>query len=199
MAEFSSITNDLAHKAREAMYEDNPLQLHQDIQQLWWHWADFTLHILSPIIDVITPPLVIYPEVRSTSQEQEFVYRINDYGNRLMTSKAEDMFEAGMSMAKLYNTIEKMIALLVERLKSGGVEEEEEVRVAFDGHLLCQRKAFESIINLTHNVIVINFEPGDWGELYLQNIKRIADRGYGYPPLAPRTTLLEKYTPKLGR
>lgn len=82
--------------------------------------------------------------------------------------------------------IEKMIHILVERLKSGGVSPEDEVQVAFGGHELAQRKAFESVINLSYNVVVTNFDPGAWGEKYLKNVKQISKSGYGYPKEAPR-------------
>ncbi|STX30046.1 virulence protein [Legionella beliardensis] len=164
---------------------DDPIVLIERIYQLWWHWADFELFVINPTIDPISPPLIINPEPLGNG-EYEFVYPIIDRGNRLSTSKAQDMFTAGMSMCKLYFTIEKMIYLLIERLKSGGVSSETEVQVAFGGHEKAQRKAFESIINLNYNVVVTNFDPGAWGERYLKVIKTIADKGYGYPPESPR-------------
>ena len=106
------------------------------------------------------------------------------------------MYSAGMSMCKLYYTIEKIIFLLVERLKTGGVSTETEVQVAFSGHELAQRKAFEIIINLNHNVVVTNFDPGIWGERYLQTVKRLADKGYGYPLEAPRDSFRQSHNPK---
>ena len=96
------------------------------------------------------------------------------------------MFIAGLSMCKLFYTIEKMIFLLVERLKEGGTDKETEVEVAFDGHEVAQRKCFDSVINLNYNVVVTNFDPGLWGERYLATTKRLAELGYGYPPEAPR-------------
>lgn len=154
--------------------------------RLEWRWASFELYIISPNIPDITPPIVIPPETLESGTGVEFVYPIHDYGFKLSTSKAEDMLTAGMSMCKLYYTIEKMVFLLIDRLKSGGLDPETEVQVAFSGFTLAQRKAFESIINLSYNVVVTNFEPGEWGEKYLQTIKRLADKGYGYPPEAPR-------------
>ena len=164
---------------------EDPVLLVERVYQIWRCWADFELFIVNPSIDVISPPLIIPPE-RLGSDEEEFVYPIRDYGHKMATSKAEDMYTAGMSMCKMFYTIEKMIYLLVERLKSGGVSEQTEVQVAFGGHEIAQRKAFESIINLSYNVVVSNFDPGPWGEQYLQNVKRIADKGYGYPSEAPR-------------
>lgn len=170
--------------------DSDPVTLIERIYQLWWHWADFELYIISPTIMAISPPHLIEPEVIEGSDKREPVYNIYDHGFKLTTSKAEEMYQAGMSMFKLYNTIEKMISLLIERLKSGGVDEETEVQVAFGGHQLAQRKAFESIINLSYNVVVTNFDPGAWGELYLQNVKRLAERNFGYPKPSPRYVIV---------
>ena len=94
-----------------------------------------------------------------------------------------------------------MIFLLVERLKSGGVSTEAEVQIAFGGHELAQRKGFESVINLVHNVVVTNFEPGRWGERYLEIVKRLSEKGYGYPSEAPRDVYRRSFeeTPKMRR
>ena len=153
-----------------------------------WRWASFELYILSPVIQSIAPPVIIPPEPLIDGVGLEFVYPIHDYGFKMAASKADNMLSVGMSMCKLFFTIEKIIFLFIERLKSGGVTTDTEVQVAFAGFILGQRKAFESIINLSYNVVVTNFEPGEWGEQYLQTIKRLADRGLGYPPEAPRDT-----------
>lgn len=165
---------------------NDPLNLAARIYQLWWSWADFHLYIISPNIDIISPPILIPPETIPGTDELEFVYTIHDVGYKLSASKAEDMPASGMSMCKLFFTIEKMISLLIQRLKSRGGDSEAEVQVAFGGHELAQRKAFEVIINLGYNVVVTNFDPGAWGEEYLNNVKRIADLGYGYPSESPR-------------
>ncbi|MFT4059037.1 MAG: virulence factor [Legionella sp.] len=171
---------------------NDPITLVERVYQIWWHWADFHLYIVSPTIPIIHPPLIIKPELISGTHEYEFVYDIHDAGSKLSTSKAGDMLCAGMSMYKLYMTIEKMIFILVERLKSGGINTETEVQVAFGGHLLAQRKAFESIINLAYNVVVTNFDPGSWGERYLQIVKQNAER-FGYPPEAPRAAFKQPH------
>jgi len=188
----------IAEEQRKLILEGDdfdPVVLAERVYQLWGHWADFHLFIISPTIDVVSPPIVTPPEPLPNSTELEFVYPIHDYGYKLSTSKAEDMYSVGMSMCKMYFTIEKMIHLLVERLKSGGTGTETEVQVAFGGHELAQRKAFESIINLNYNVVVTNFDPGAWGERYLQIVKRLADKGYGYPPEAPRDNYRHSHTP----
>lgn len=172
--------------ASQIFNEEDPTSLIQKVYQLWQHWANFELYIISPTIHVIKPPLVIPPEHLPGSEEFEFVYAIHDEGFKLSTSKAQDMYSSGASMCKLYYTIEKMIFLLAERLKAGGIASDVEVQVAFGGHELAQRKAFESIINLNYNVVVTNFDPASWGERYIAMVKRIADKGYGYPSEAPR-------------
>lgn len=154
--------------------------------RLGWRWASFELYVISPVIHPIVPPLFIAPDPLVDDVGLEFVYPIHDYGFKMSTSKADDMLSSGMSMCKLFYTIEKMLFLFIERLKSGGTTTDTEVQVAFSGFILAQRKAFESIINLSYNVVVTNFEPGEWGEKYLQIIKRLADKGFGYPPEAPR-------------
>lgn len=170
-----------------AIEEDlnNPLTIVERVYQIWWHWADFHLYISTPHIETVSPPIIIEPEMIQGTDEYEFVYPIHDSGYKLSTSKSQEMFSAGKSMCKLFFTIEKMIHILITRLKSGGVSLETEVQIAFGGHELAQRKAFESIINLSYNVVVTNFDPGEWGERYLENVKRMADK-YGYPPEAPR-------------
>ncbi len=178
-------------KELEADLSD-PVALAERMFQLWWNSADFHVYIISPHIESIIPAIIHEPEPIS-ADEKEFVYPIHDTGDKLFTSKGEEMFYAGKSMCKLYFTIEKIIALLVERLKSGGIDTNEEVQIAFGGHLMAERKAFESVINLSYNVVVTNFDPGEWGERYLQNVKRISDKGYGYPTEAPRYTYKQSY------
>lgn len=183
-----------------AMLEDlnNPITIAERVYQLWWHWADFHLYVSSPHIETISPPIIIPPQLIAGTDEYEFVYPIHDSGYKLSTSKGEDMFIAGKSMCKLFYTIEKMITLLIERLKSGGISTDTEVQIAFGGHELAQRKAFESVINLSYNVVVTNFDPGAWGESYLENVKRMAEK-FGYPPEAPRDTYKQVHTPSSVR
>ncbi|KTD28061.1 MULTISPECIES: hypothetical protein [Legionella] len=195
----ANVVNEIPEGRLEVSIDDDPVALVERVYQLWWHWANFELYVVSPSIPPVFPPIIIEPEVISGSNEKEFVYNIHDHGFKLTTSKGEDMYTCGMSMCKLFNTIEKMIHLLIERLKSGGIDEETEVQVAFGGHMIAQRKAFESVINLTYNVVVTNFDPGEWGENYLRIVKRLADKGYGYPPPAPRETRLIPTTPGLSR
>lgn len=157
------------------------------VYQIWGNWAYFELAIVTPEIAQNTSVSIISPEQISGSNDSEFVYPIFDYGDRLSTSKGTEMYSVGTSMCKLYYTIEKMISILIERLKDSGIDIMSiESKVAFDGHQLAQRKAFESIINLNYNVVVTNFDPGEWGDRYLATIKKLADKGYGFPSEAPR-------------
>jgi hypothetical protein len=153
---------------------------------LWWRHADFHMYVTNPVLEQRSPPELILPEQLPDSDQFEFVYPILDSGNQLSTSKGEDGYAAGFSMCKLYFTIEKMVKILIDRLKDAGTDEQTEVQIALGGHEFAQRKGFESIINLKYNVVVTNFDPGKWGENYLQNVKQLSEQGYGYPPEAPR-------------
>ncbi len=172
--------------------------------------ADFHLFIISPTIDALassknrgpaTEPSstqekrsnIIEPALIQGTNEYEFVYPIHDYGFKLSTSKGSDMHLAGLSMCKLYYTIEKIVDILIGRLQEAGVEKDTEVEIAFAGNQLAQRKCFDSIINLSYNVVVTNFDPGIWGERYLATTKLMADLGYGYPPESPRDIYRKSY------
>jgi hypothetical protein len=155
------------------------------IYHIWWRWADFHLYVTTPILKP-APRQILLPELIDDTDEYEFVYPIADYGDRFSTSKGSEMFSAGLSMWKLYCTIEKIIFILMERIKATGTKPETDIQVALAGHELAQRKAFEVIINLNYNVVISNFDPGRWGERYLAMVKRLADKGYGYPQSAPR-------------
>jgi hypothetical protein len=166
---------------------------------LWQRLADFHIYLITPTLTRFDSPEVLLPEQLLPESEQcEFVYPIVDLGDQLSTSKGEDGYAAGFSMCKLYSTIEKMVALLIDRLKAEGVDEKTEVQIALGGHEFAQRKGFESIINLKYNVVVTNFDPGEWGEQYLQNVKQLSEQGYGYPPEAPRDSYRHP-TPGKGR
>ncbi|MCA0403360.1 MAG: virulence factor [Proteobacteria bacterium] len=185
MADSSGDIDKILNDVRQRLNMEDPVALVEAVYQVWWHWADFELYIVNPTIYPISPPLLLEPEPLPDGG-MEFVYPIYDHGYKLVTSKSQDMYSAGMSMCKLFYTIEKMIHILIERLKSSGTTTETEVQVAFGGHELAQRKAFESIINLSYNVVVTNFEPGLWGERYLEIVKRFDEKGYGYPSETPR-------------
>jgi hypothetical protein len=44
-------------------------------------------------------------------------------------------------------------------------------------------------------VAMTNFDPGPWGERYLEMVKRLADKGYGYPPESPRDIYRHPHAP----
>src|SRR3990167_560539 len=106
------------------------LSLADVVYQLWWQWADFEIIILNPTFPELTPPHIIAAEPIPNSHEYEFVYPIHDYGYKLLTSKQEDALSAGHPMCKLYYTIEKMIAMLIEKLEKSGTAPETEVQIA---------------------------------------------------------------------
>lgn len=172
--------------------------LMESLYYLWILWADFTVFIDAPGIPKAKEPTFILPTVDPKTKAVEPVYRIVDWGDRFITSRGEDVGVSTRSTAKFFNTIEKVIGLMLARIKEHMDFEEEggeeggsagpEARIVFAGHELGQRKAFESVINLRENVVVTNFDPGAWGQRHLQNIKRISDAGYGLPPQAPRSS-----------
>ncbi|MCC5791250.1 MAG: virulence factor [Legionellaceae bacterium] len=148
--------------------------------------AWFSLHVISPYIEPIRPSIIHMPDsLEDREQEAEHVYPIIDTGDSLATSKAEEMFHAGFSHCKLYYTIEKMLWLLHERLRSGGIGSEDEVQIAIHGYQSAIRYAFASVINMQENILILNFDPGNWGEQYLEVIKRMA-QNYGFPAASPR-------------
>ncbi len=159
----------------------------ENLFHLWKIWADFQLSIIEPYIKPIRPPVIIKPDENSVTGQADNVFDIFDEGFRLTTSRGEEGFALGQSMRKYFNTIEKMIRLLVDRLKAGGVDMETEVHIAFAGFELGQRKAFESVLNLEENVIVVNYEAGEWGDRFMKAVLEMAERGYGVPSTTPRS------------
>lgn len=99
----------VAEEGRRLLAEaqSDPVVLLEQLWQMLWRWGYFEIFILSPTIDVISPPIVIKPELLPDGNGYEFVYPIHDYGYRLVASKAEDMYSAGMSNCKLFYTIRK--------------------------------------------------------------------------------------------
>ncbi len=139
-------------------------------------------------------PKIFVPQgVDGNPEEMEFVYPIYDFGDRLIASKGTESLFVGQSMIKMFYTIDKMISIWYEKIKqkdeSGGKKGKggsSEVKVYLDGFELCLRKAFEVIINLADNWIVMNYDPGEWGNRYLDILQKLNEKGYSYPPPAPR-------------
>ena len=155
------------------------------VYYLWMIWADFQLYIIDPLIEPISPPIVIPPS-QLENGEYENVFSIHDEGFRLSCSRGYEGIALGASMLKFYNTIDKIVALLIDRMDTSGIDHETEVQVAFYGHELGQRKAFESIVNLEQNVIVTNFDQGEWGDRFMNTVLTLVDKGYGVPKSSPR-------------
>jgi len=152
---------------------DDPVVLIEYVYQLWRAWANFELIIVSPFIEPISPPLLIDPEV-ITDNELEFVYPIQDCGNRLLHRKGRTCTRQACLCAAVF-TIEKMILFIDRTPKNGWYDEQTEVQIAFGGHELAQRKAFESVINLVQRRCY-QFRPRCMGERHLQNVKRLVEK-----------------------
>ena len=75
---------------RSELDSNNPVVLAEQVYHLWWNWADFHLYIISPHSDHHTSPNIIEPENIAGTDEQEFVYRIHDWGDRFSTSAFHD-------------------------------------------------------------------------------------------------------------
>ncbi len=181
--------------AIKVMVEDFEPSLDQLlIDTLTQRWAYLELRVLSPKLPVFDPVQIILPDLLVDNSGFEFVYPILDQGFALSTSKGKDFVTAGMSMYKLYVTIEKMIFILIERLRAEGVEDTTQVDITFAGHETAMRKAFESIIHLKSNVVVVNFDPGSWGDGYLRRVQNLINRGLGGPSDAPRDFYRKNYT-----
>jgi|GEM_PF-3784171 len=170
----------------QALYDKDTDLLPEYLYYLWTVWADFHLYIVLPYVPANHPPVLIKPEYDQKNRQYENVYPIVDHGYSFSTSRGEEMVTGASAMGKLYNTIKKMIVLMTERLKQhqgneGEGESAFEPKVAIFGHELGKRKAFSLILNLEANVIVTNFEPGEWGERFMKNIREMVEQGYGYP------------------
>ena len=48
------------------------------------------------------------------------------------------------------------------------------------------RKAFEVIINIPENWVIMNFDPEAWGQQYLASLNRLREKNFSFPPPAPR-------------
>ncbi|KTD02359.1 virulence protein [Legionella geestiana] len=168
----------------------------EDARQLEWRWASFALEVPQLALPPETPPVIVQPE-QLTADAYEFVYPIrrsvSESGGMLLeTSKGADMFHVGMSMCRLFMTIEKMFSHVIESLEAQNIAPDEEVQVILYGDERAKRKGFEVLINCSRNLIS-DFDPGAWGSLYLQLVKTHAAMGKGYPPESPRDTFRQVY------
>lgn len=185
-----------AHQAMENVVMDidvDPMNRIMSVETITAYHAWFSLHVVAPYVASLETPIIHGPDSLVDAPEQaEFVYPIIDQGDIYSTSKAADFLNAGYSMCRLSYTIEKIIWLLNEKLKdddseTGGLmDPSREIQLAIHGHPWALRYAFSSVINLPGNVIIVNFDPGTWGEAYLNTINHWAEKGYGYPMESPR-------------
>ena len=183
-------------------HELNEVALQQGILYLHQTHAYFELRIEHPNFVLTEQPDVIKPQTLEEDVHAfEHVYTIFDFGDRLITSKVTEYQIENQSMLKMFYTIEKIIAIMHDKIKKieggGSVSDDSQKEFMFylDGHLLCLRKAFEVIINLPDNWLVMNFEPGEWGNSYISALQRLREKGYQYPPPAPR----DIYRHQLGK
>jgi hypothetical protein len=156
------------------------------LQYLWMIYADFQLMIVSPFVDTLEPPVLIPPEYDKENKIYENVYPIMDHGYAFRTSRGEEMVLGTTAMGKLYNTIHKIIQLVMKRLKEGSGGEEKmnpdtEIKLALFGYELGKRKAFALSMDLEENVNIVNFDPRVWGERFIANLKNMIASGKGYP------------------
>ena len=169
----------------------NELSLKEGAAFLKQSYAYLEIRVDDPRFILHEEPIIIEPApTEDDPKSKEFVYPIYDYGDRLIASKQSEKEYAVLSMLKMYYTIEKMISILYEKFRESGRQNgtptDGEVFLYFDGHISCMRKAFEVIINLPENWVVMNFDPGDWGNFYLATLQRLRDKNFDYPPPAPR-------------
>lgn len=163
--------------------EFNDISIQQGIEYLKNSYAYIEIRIDDASFKFQDIPQVIQPAPLLEDEHQfEYVYPIYDFGDRLLAAK--DVM-SGQSMLKMNYTIEKMIHLWSDKIQTKE-QSFDEVKVYIDGHLFCLRKAFEVIINLTQNWVVMNFDPGEWGNRYLEILQKLYQKGFAYPGSAPR-------------
>lgn len=161
--------------------------LSEYLNYLWMVYANFQVMIVEPFIETKEPPIRIPPAYDKDKQVYENVYMIVDHGYSFSTSRGEESAMGTVAMGKLYNTIQKIIRLIIQRLmeKAGGggsFNPQEEIKLALFGHELGKRKAFALIMDLEANVNIVNFDPRVWGERFIANLKNMIASGRGYPP-----------------
>jgi hypothetical protein len=179
-------------------FEYNAEALNKSLAFMKQLYAYIEIKIDDPFFVFKDTPDVIKPEpLQDDPHELELVYPIYDFGDRLTSSKTMDKEIDNHSMLKMFFTIEKMISIMYYKIKhksTSGGEEKAENLFYLDGHILCLRKAFEVMINLPDNWVVMNFEPGQWGNNYLATLQRLKNKDFQYPPPAPR----DNYRQKVG-
>ena len=156
----------------------------EDVYYLWICWGDFHLYITQPYVEEHFPPVIIPPAYDAKTKKTEFVYPIFDYGNRFSTSPGEELAKGGRSTGKLLKTVEKIMALAIARGKERTTGDAlPDIRVAFLGLDIAQRKAYKLCLDAEENVIVTNFEPGEWRDRFAKTSQEMQERGYPVLPV----------------
>lgn len=179
-AENSSQLGDLNQDYNEASYT-------KALEYLKLAKAYIEIRIEESRFQLRDEPIIIAPApIEGDESYLEFVYPIHDYGDRLIACKQSDHEFSHQTMSKMYYTIEKMIFIWYEKVKALGGGDDQETLVYLDGHKYCMRKAFETIINIPDNWIVMNFDPEAWGHQYLETLNRLRKKNFDFPSSAPR-------------
>ena len=176
--------SDQIEKSQDELFLEQ-VAYEESIEYLRKLWADFHLYIIKPYIAPSSEVSIILPKQEDTGN----LCTIFDYGDLLSSSRADDMIIGDASTAKLMNTIEKMIRLSLKRIlaqleedgdagSSGSGEGAPVIEVAFRGHELAKRKAFEVFMGLQQRVDVINYEPVAWGERRLNGLEAQVEHGF---------------------
>lgn len=160
-------------------------ELSQYLVYLWMLYANCHIMLVSPYVESKVPAIFIPPAYDDKQKDYENVYTILDHGYAFSTSRGEDATAGSTAMGKLYNTIQKMVRLIFERVKdqSGDTgSADTEIKIALFGHELGRRKAFALIMDQENvNVNIVNFDPVAWGEQFINNLKYMIESGHGAP------------------
>lgn len=164
-------------------------ELSQYLTYLWMLYANSHIMLVAPYVESKVPAVFIPPAYDETLKAVENVYTILDHGYAFSTSRGEDATAGSTAMGKLYNTIQKMVRLIFERVKEQGGDAgttgnsaDTEIKIALFGHELGRRKAFALIMDQENvNVNIVNFDPVAWGEQFINNLKFMIESGHGAP------------------
>ena len=178
--------------------ELNEESLQKAISYLKQIYADIEIQVASEEFKFQEKPSIYKPEPTIEDEKvKEFVYDIFDFGDRLVASKYDETQPLDANMLKMYFTIEKMITIWSEKIKAVNDKLDEPINdwvFLIEGHELCKRKVFEVVINNLDNWVIMNFDPGNWGNTFLNGLKLLNDKQFPYPPPSPR----DFYRHKLG-
>lgn len=163
----------------------------QILDYLYLLWADFHICVIHPDLDMPAKIAVIAPDHDEMTGIAERVYPIIDQGYILSASRGDDVLRGSTSTAMFFDTITKMVKILYQRIinKNNGdsdgesgngsqTNNPETILIAFQGHEIGKRKAYELLMGLDIKVQVTNYLPGKWGALRSATLKEMHGRGY---------------------